>query len=173
MEVFLQPGEICMADRPTVITTLLGSCVAVTMFSPQRGVGGICHGLLPSCRGEKPCRCDEYCLEGIRYVDCSIMRMLAWFRDNGIPREELVVKVFGGSDMLPYGESVKKATIGRQNIDVAFRMIEQEMLKLAASDVGGERGRKIIFSSSSGEVLLKRLNKGKQLDVISGRRPTK
>jgi chemotaxis protein CheD len=158
-QIFLQPGEIYFAERPALISTLLGSCVAVTMFSPRLGTGAICHGLLPSCRGNKTCEGDKFCHEGIRYVDCSIMRMLGWFRQNGVAREEIDIKVFGGSEMLSSPETKTKDSVGQQNIKVAFQVIEKEKLRVSASDVGGLRGRKIIFSTSTGEVLLKRLRK--------------
>lgn len=158
-QIYLQPGQIYYAEKPALISTLLGSCVAVTMFSPRLGAGAISHGILPCCKGNKPCECDEYCREGVRYVDCSIMRMLGWFMQNGVAREEIDVKVFGGSDMLSAPESTTKATVGQQNIAMAFHVLEKEMLKVSASDVGGLRGRKIIFSSNTGEVMLKHLRK--------------
>lgn len=142
-----------------MVSTLLGSCVAVTMFSQRLGAGAICHGLLPSCKGVKPCVCDNYCLEGKRYVDCSIIRMLGWFRENGVAQEEIDVKVFGGSEMLSATASTTRASVGQQNIAIAFQVIEKENLRVSASDVGGLRGRKIIFSAHTGEVMLKRLRK--------------
>lgn len=157
--VYLKPGEIYFSDGPAVITTLLGSCVSVTMYSRRVGAGAICHGLLPTCKGRKPCECDNFCCEGMRYVDCSIMRMLGWFEQNGVERKEIEVKVFGGSDMLRGNESSTKATVGQQNISIAFQVIEKENLVVSASDVGGLRGRKIYFSTHTGEVLLKRLLK--------------
>jgi chemotaxis protein CheD len=157
--IYLKPGEIYFSHKPAVISTLLGSCVSVTMFSHRMGAGAICHGLLPSCKGQKPCECDKFCSEGMRYVDCSIMRMLEWFERNGVARGEIDVKVFGGADMLSGPESAAKATVGQQNISMAFQVIEKENLRIAASDVGGLRGRKIIFSTHTGEVLLKRLLK--------------
>jgi chemotaxis protein CheD len=155
--IYLKPGDILISEKPVLISTLLGSCVAVTMFSPRLRVGAISHGLLPSCKKRKPCEGDEYCREGVRYVECSIMRMLGWFMQNGVAREEIDVKVFGGSDMLSVPESTTKATVGQQNIAMAFHVLEKEMLRVSASDVGGLRGRKIIFSSKTGEVMLKRL----------------
>jgi chemotaxis protein CheD len=157
--ISLKPGDIYFSDKPALISTLLGSCVSVTMFSRRLGAGAICHGLLPSCKGKKPCEGDEFCSEGMRYVDCSIMRMLDWFAQIGVARGEIDVKVFGGSDMLSGPESATKATVGQQNISMAFQVIEKENLRIAASDVGGGRGRKIIFSTHTGEVLLKRLLK--------------
>jgi len=163
--IYLKPGDICISDTPALISTLLGSCVSVTMFSRRHKAGAICHGLLPSCKGRKPCECDVFCREGIRYVDCSIMRMLGWFEQKGAARGEIDVKVFGGSDMLTTGGIRSKATVGQQNIIMAFKVIEKEKLRIAASDVGGVRGRKIIFSTHTGEVLLKRLLKSETEDL--------
>ncbi len=155
---YLKPGEMFNGDQATLVSTLLGSCVAVTMFSPRCRVGAICHGLLPSCRDEHPC--SGGCAEGARYVDCSIRLMLGWFTQRGIVRNEIEVKVFGGSDMFSIKDSESSSrTVGRQNLEKALQIIEQEGLRLVASDLGGPRGRKIFFSTHTGEVLLKRLNK--------------
>ena len=156
----LKSGELFVGEEIAQIETLLGSCVAVVMFSPRCRVGAVCHSLLPSCRTEEPCA--GRCLQGPRFVDCSIQRMLEWFLKRGIMRNELVVKLFGGSDMFAAeqgdGNGTRKG-IGQQNIDRAMQVLEREGLHLAASDVGGLRGRKIIFKTYTGEVFLKRLRR--------------
>src|SRR5439155_18563598 len=43
LEIFLQPGEWYFGDADTRIRTLLGSCVAITMWHPRRCLGGMCH----------------------------------------------------------------------------------------------------------------------------------
>jgi len=159
IQIYLKPGDIYTSDEPALISTLLGSCVSVTMFNPRLKAGAICHGLLPSCKGKKPCECEQYCREGKRYVDCSIMRMLEWFMLKDVEREEIDVKLFGGSDMMGSGKMSSKATVGQQNISRALQVLEVEGLRIAASDVGGPRGRKILFSTHTGEILLKRLRK--------------
>lgn len=154
---YLKPGELLVTQEPMVISTLLGSCLSVTMFSPRRALGAICHGLLPICREAGEISCQNGCDNGLRYVSCAIFRMLDAFRQQGILPLEIDVKIFGGSDMFSRKEG-KSATVGKQNIQKALEIIDGEGLKLVASDVGGERGRKIIFNTLTGEVWLKRLN---------------
>jgi chemotaxis protein CheD len=166
LQIYLMPGEIYFSELPALISTLLGSCVAVTMYNPSSRSGAICHGLLPSCRGKKPCECDEFCHEGMRFVDCSIQRMLEWFKQKGVERKEIVVKVFGGSEMIGGGEPSSRASVGQQNISKAFQVLEMERLRIAASDVGGPRGRKIVFSTHTGEVMLKRLRKSESGAIL-------
>jgi len=160
---YLKPGKMFFGERATLVSTLLGSCVAVTMFSPRCRVGAICHGLLPSRQDEH--RCLGSCEEGARYVDCAIRLMLDWFTQLGILRSEIEVKAFGGSDMFAVKEGENRtSSVGRQNLDKALSLIDEAGLRLLASDLGGPRGRKIYFSTHTGEVLLKRLNRSRIKD---------
>jgi len=161
-QIFLKPGEIVFCKDPSVVTTVLGSCVSVTLYHPLHKIGSICHGLLPSCRNKFSC--DEICIEGLRYMDCSIRRMIKSFDIMGIRPKELQVKVFGGSDM--FGDSRPgdcSLSVGAQNITTTMMMLEDFGVKLAAADTGGNLGRKIIFISDTGEVFLKRI---KRIDAL-------
>jgi chemotaxis protein CheD len=147
--VYLKPGDLCHAESPTVVSTILGSCVAVIMFNPGRKVGSICHAMLPrnpsSHRGE-----------AFRYVDSSILYMVERFRALGVRTNEMEVKLFGGADVLEHrGEN--GASVGRQNIEIALETIGEVGLRLIVSDVGGKVGRKLCFYTHTGEVLLKRM----------------
>ncbi len=154
-KVFLKPGEWFFAEIPTVVATVLGSCVSITMFSSAHRCGAICHAVLP----EENTPGDAY-----RYVDASIMGMLRNFDRHGIKRSQIEVKLFGGSDVLPIRDCTREtvATVGSQNIDTALRIIERDRLRLVTSDVGGVQGRKILFHTYTGEILLKRLRKMKR-----------
>ncbi len=159
---FLKPGELYVGDQPALVTTLLGSCVAVTMFNARLRVGAICHGLLPACRNDHVCEGD--CADGLKYVECAIRRMLEIYHKRGIVRGEIDVKIFGGSDILIVQEGERKnRTVGRQNLEMALQILEGEGVRIIASDLGGLHGRKILFYSHTGEVLLKRLHRSQAL----------
>ena len=152
---FLKPGELIVAEEPCVISTLLGSCVAVTMVSLRTGIGTICHALLPSCASRDKCDCPER----YRHVECSIRGMIELFRDRGVPCSGIEAKVFGGADMFRSGSGEdERVTVGRQNVAMANRILEAEGVRIAAFDVGGRQGRKIFFYPHTGDVYLRRLN---------------
>jgi len=156
--IYLKPSEIHITKTPSMVETVLGSCVSITMFDRRSGVSMICHCLLPKCKNENHCNGD--CSDGFKYVDCSIRRMIAKYAAYDIKRSNIEVKVFGGADMFKTSaESANSIAIGKQNIETALKIIEAERLNLIASDVGGTRGRKIFFNTYTGEVHLKRLNK--------------
>ncbi|NTU42170.1 MAG: chemotaxis protein CheD [Nitrospirales bacterium] len=155
--IYLKPGEIYCGNTPAVVTTLLGSCVSVTMYHEDTNLYAICHGLLPTCRGDD--NCNGTCLEGLKYIDCSIKRMLKQFDDRGIKRTEIEVKVFGGANMLhPEFSGSWDYTVGKENVLIAVKTITEEGLKIKASDTGGQWGRKIFFITDTGEVFLKKLH---------------
>ena len=156
-EVYLQPGEAFLARKPTIIRTLLGSCVGVTFWSPRLGCGALCHALLPRCL--KSLRQCLTLADGYRFVDFSIRELARHFDKLGASRGEVEVKLFGGSDVLPVsGRAARLATIGRQNSQAATEVVEAEGLKLVASSLGGTRGRSIRFNTGTGEVRLRWLS---------------
>jgi chemotaxis protein CheD len=156
--VYLQPGEIFISDKPVVVKTVLGSCISVTMFNSRLRLGAICHGLLPECDKMNGCNCDSD--EAIRYVDCSIINMLEQFHSFGILNGEIEVKMFGGADMFkPIRGKPNRMNVGKQNIKAAFKVMGDANLRLIASDIGGPSGRALIFVPNTGEVFLKRLRR--------------
>ena len=152
----LQPGELYLARSPAILRTILGSCVGVTFWSARLGAGALCHGVLPRCPKVWPPGSSPN--EGHRYVDFSIRYLAQQFDALRACRNELQVKLFSGADVLPVpGARRHKLTVGAENCRVAIEVLAEEGFKVAASDLGGVRGRRIHFHTGTGEVLLYRL----------------
>lgn len=145
---FLKPGEVIISPDPILVSTVLGSCVAVTMFCPETGIGAICHAMLPV-----NLKLDDNFL----YVDTAI-RHLHHKMLKHAGGGNLVVKLFGGAQVLSgvHGGGFKQS-VGEQNILQATRTLEQLGLLIAKSDVGGKVGRKLFFSMKTGDVYLRKL----------------
>ncbi|WP_156033094.1 chemotaxis protein CheD [Candidatus Magnetobacterium casense] len=154
--VYLNPGQVLMTDKPTIVSTVLGSCVSVTMFHATRSYGAICHGMLPDCNGR-----DCYdCAEKLKYVDCCVTHMARHFERVGIGLRGLDVKLFGGAEVLPCGSKGRRRdSVGKQNIEAAHKILSQLGLTPSVTDTGGANGRKILFYTHSGDVYLKRLRR--------------
>ncbi|MGD0487204.1 MAG: chemotaxis protein CheD [Syntrophorhabdales bacterium] len=148
MKIFLKPGELCVCDRPTQVSTILGSCIAVTIFNQRLRVGAICHALLPkNPKGH----------DALRYVDSAISSMLQKLEAMGIGKNEMEVKLLGGADVLERTGTTQ--SVGQKNIETALEIITQEDLNLAGSDVGGRMGRKLHFYTHTGMVLFTRIKR--------------
>jgi chemotaxis protein CheD len=91
-----------------------------------------------------------------RYVDSVIDKLAQEFDRLGAKPGEFEVKLFGGADVLV--SSRKKATVGKMNGITALRVLEKLGFKPVVSRLGGNHGVFIEFHTSTGEVILRRLN---------------
>jgi chemotaxis protein CheD len=90
-------------------------------------------------------------------VDYSIRYLAAQFDALGVRRQDVEIKVFGGADVLPVNPlGSTKPTVGALNCRAALDVLQEEGLRVLASDLGGMRGRSIRFHTGTGEVLVSR-----------------
>lgn len=136
-----------------VISTLLGSCVTITLFSRRQGLGAICHILLPKCRPDETGKCPE----PFHHADCALEGMLAFFARWGVLPRALQAKVFGGADM--FRTRGGSATVGAQNVARVRQLLAAAGIPEVAADVGGTSGRKLIFHPHTGDVFIKKLGR--------------
>jgi chemotaxis protein CheD len=154
-EVYVQPGESHLVDSPSVMRTILGSCVGIAWYVPKYGLGALCHPMLPSV----PARAgaEDSSANGQRYVDYAIHEMTAQLDSRGIPRSEVQVKLFGGADVLDVQPDSVRPTVGRQNAEAAERILREEGFKIEASRLGGIHGLHLRFNTGTGEVMIRLL----------------
>lgn len=153
--IFLHPGEVIYSRNPIVVSTVLGSCLSVIMYSPEKKFGGISHCQLPDCKSGRGC-CYS-CSDPYKFTSCTFHKMIEKFEINGIDKKYIDVKIFGAADVLYATEGNRLDSIGRQNIKSAEEQIKSHNLKLVTSDVGGKTGRRIYFLPNTGEIFLTRL----------------
>lgn len=153
----LRIGECFLTREPTLVCTVLGSCVAVTFFQPKIRIGGIFHALLPDSMAYGA----EEAAQACRFVNTSIENLLLAVQRHGGKIKDLHVKVFGGSELFGFGSGLgpTRNSVGRKNVQVAMMELEKTGLRILASDVGGEMGRKLYFLTSTGEVWVKRIKR--------------
>jgi chemotaxis protein CheD len=153
--IYLRSGELYFTDRPTVVVTLLGSCVSITMFHRRLKLSAISHGILPRCRNQRAC--NGGCNDASRYVECALPIMLEWFKQRRGTASELEVGIFGGADLFGFGagnNSESTLSVGKQNTAIALQVLEREGIHALAKDVGGSQSRKIHFNTQNGDIKL-------------------
>jgi len=147
--VFLQPGELVATDKAVRVKTVVGSCVAIMLRAPYPGLAAIAHCLLPEAGVSLEAIGSG---EALRYVDTAIELMLRLLSERGAALKDLEVKIFGGADAMRAGYR-----IGDRNVAAARAVLRARGLTLAASVVGGRRGRVLEFDTETGEVSVKTL----------------
>jgi chemotaxis protein CheD len=146
IDVFLMPGQHFVGDARHRIRTLLGSCVSITLWQPQRRVGAMSHFLLTV--GENG---PDAHLSG-RYCEGALELMLTDLRKLGINPAECQAKVFGGGMMFPGIERNDERNIGRRNGETAERLLRMHNIPVVSESLFGIGHRHIIFNVKTGDV---------------------
>lgn len=158
IDIFLQPGEWYFGDEDTRIRTTLGSCVAFTLWHPERLIGGMCHYMLPT-RGM-----PGFDAQSGRYGDEALALLLREAKRLGTRPQEYEVKLFGGANMFP-GLARSEAGVPTKNIAKARQLLLEHGLRAKAESLGGTRFRQLIFTLANGEVWVRT---GQASDLASG-----
>jgi chemotaxis protein CheD len=139
---YLAPGEhVVSADPDTVLSTILGSCVAVCLWDGGRGVGGMNHILLPDA--------GERAHSGIhRFAAAAMEILINEMAKAGAARSAIRAKVFGGASML--GAAFD---IGACNVAFARGFLDREGIPCDAVSTGGSNARQIRFWPHSGRAM--------------------
>ncbi|THF65917.1 chemotaxis protein CheD [Pseudothauera nasutitermitis] len=134
-------------ERP--IATLLGSCVAVALYDPQVGLGGLNHFMLPEVSRLSGRADVDALLAGNYAMEALLNAMLA----RGARKSRLVAKAFGGGMVV---SSLDRSRIGQRNVEFTREWLERESIPLVASDFLGNCSRKVVLEPRSGDVFCRR-----------------
>jgi chemotaxis protein CheD len=141
VSVYLHPGQIYAASHAALVSTILGSCVAVCLWDPGARVGGMNHFLLPQGKGP-------------RYATDAMTHLIEDMTKRGAFVARMVAKVFGGACVIEHFTGPRKA-IGQQNADAARRFLVDHSIPVRAEQTGGRRGRKLLFHTGTGQAYVK------------------
>jgi len=144
--IHLLPGYIHCSDKPEVISTLLGSCVAVCLWDPVAKAGGITHYLLPECGA------DQNPLA--RFGNVAISLLVEKLIVRGVKLDRLNAKIFGGASLMPLAANPLDH-VGARNVDIARRLIKDLGVPVVGENTGGTRGRRLLFFTDNGRALLR------------------
>jgi chemotaxis protein CheD len=145
-QAYLHAGQLLAFSTPTAITTVLGSCVAVCLYDPAAKVGGMNHFLLPLHveRDRSP-----------RFGTVAVPALVEAVVRAGASPKGLVAKVFGGASVI--GAMAQGRRLGEENAALALRLLEEARIPVLDQDVGGSRGRKVVFFVDEGTAWVRQL----------------
>ena len=131
-----------------LITYSLGSCIAVIIFDPIVGVGGMLHYMLPESSLDPEKAKKNPCM----FADTGITRLFKSSYQIGARKENIIVKIVGGAQMLdPNG----LFNIGKRNYLAMRKIFWKNNVPIAAEHVGGEINRTVRLEMGTGRVILK------------------
>ena len=144
-DIDVKMGDVVVTNNAdNLIASGVGSCLAIILHDPKRGIGALGHTMLPRWTMNGDTR-------DTKYADTAIDEMLERMIALEATREDVEAKLVGGANMFPAFET----DIGKENVLSAKEKLKKEGIKLVGESVGGSVGRSVEFSVASGVVTVK------------------
>ncbi len=140
--------EARRAERGTIITHALGSCLGIVVFDPQTRIGAMLHAQLPLGQ----LNADLARQAPARFVDLGIPMLFQAAVDLGANRRLLRVTVAGAANMVATTNDL--FNIASRNLTVMRKLFWQQGVLLAGEDTGGTSPRTMTLKLDTGETLI-------------------
>jgi chemotaxis protein CheD len=138
-KVTVVQGEFRISDDPSVLlSTVLGSCVAVCLHDPVQRIGGMNHFLLPDGQENDSGRPMRYGLFAMETLINALMK-------QGAKKSHLQAKLFGGAKIFS-----DLRDIGQANASFALDFLVNEGIACMAQSLGGRNARRVLYRPATG-----------------------
>jgi chemotaxis protein CheD len=126
-----------------LVTHSLGSCIGMTVYDAEAGVGGMVHCMLPLSNLD-PVKAR---LQPALYTNLGVPLLLEQVLALGAKRGRLQIKVAGASNLL---DEKGMFRIGPRNYMILRKLLWKNDLLITSEDVGGSAPRTLYLYLDSG-----------------------
>ncbi|MCK5599081.1 chemotaxis protein CheD [bacterium] len=147
--LFVKAGELKTAQAPSVLKSVLGSCVGLTIWDPVKKIAGLAHIFMPKSDG-------KIVSDNLRakFADTAVHELVNEILAAGSRKYNLEAKLIGGCNMLGKDGAL---SVGKRNAMMVKEKLRELHIHLIYEDVGGKYGRYIALDCESGELTVKTL----------------
>ncbi len=155
------PGEYYATRRNELLTTVLGSCIAVCIYDPLLKMGGMNHFMLPKSKEGGSGWAGTQLNCETRFGCYAMENLINALLKMGSSKQRLEFKVFGGGRI-----NSQMNDIGAKNIEFINDFLKSEGYKVTSQDVGSIYPRKVNFYPATGKAQVKKLRSLQKEDII-------
>jgi chemotaxis protein CheD len=148
---FLLPGELFFSKKPYKITTVLGSCISVTLYNKKYHCGGMNHYMLAKSGYNK----SNECLEN-KYGEFAIKNLIDEIKKIDNNKNNWEAKIFGGGNVVP---SISNSKIGEANAKIAVDILQENKIPIIKKYINNNFGLKIHFFNFNNKVFVSKIKK--------------
>jgi len=136
-------GGIAVAEAPDLLQIRgLGSCIALALYDPTTGIGGLAHTVLP-----RTLRRD---LPGPAWASpLALERLVKAMVERGAHEEALRAHLAGGASMIQAARAV--LNVGAENARVVLQSLRDTGIPILSRDLGGTHSRNVTLDPATGE----------------------
>ena len=140
---YVQSGKIATGSKDEVmISSPLGSCVAVVAYDAKSKIGGIAHIMLP---GKSPKKNSH---NKNRYTKDAIDTLLSELHELGTKNTNIEICLIGGANVLRTKNDIIAITV----INSVLETLKKNKLTIRASSLGGFERRSVMLNLKTGIV---------------------
>jgi chemotaxis protein CheD len=159
-QIVIGISEQSISKAPdTLVTYALGSCIGISLFDEQTGVGGLSHIMLPYSSLVQNGQVDRN-----KFADTAIEDMVKGMERFGANRSRIKAKIAGGANMFKIADDSVIGSIGDKNIQSVKNELARLGIPIVAEDTGADYGRTVFFELDPGKVRVQSL--GKNIKVM-------
>ena len=141
-EFLLLPGYIFFNAEPSLLSTVLGSNVAVSLWDPKKKQGGMANFLYPSTTSSQPATSQ--------YGNVAVQHLINMLLEEGTKQKDIKAQIFGGST----SSARECLQVAMENILMAKKVLMKSRIEVVSEDVGGRMGRKVVYNSFKNEAIV-------------------
>lgn len=147
--------KISTNPEDVLVTYSLGSCLGVTVYDPEKRMGGLIHCLLPRASAAR----EKAKQNPYMFVSTGVPLMVRKLLQKGADLKRLVFKAAGGANM----RNDDIFLTGARNFEALQRLMERNNIELAATAVGDSIPRSMFLHLDTGKVMIKSLGVASEL----------
>lgn len=140
-------AQVRNSSSPSVLRTILGSCVGICIYDRVKKIGGMAHILLPQNQ--------KGTLNPEKYADTAIPLLVKQLMQGGAKKENLSAKIAGGASMFKFGSNISLGQIGDRNVEQTKVELQKLGIPILVEDIGGNLGRVLDFFLEDGRLKIK------------------
>lgn len=134
-----------------LITVGLGSCVGIALFNQKQKTGSLLHVMLPDSSTFKDTT------KWPKFADLAIPKVAEEIA--GENTNDLVAKIAGGASLFKFNSSNKSLQIGKRNIEMVKKTLDELNIPILGEHVGGDSGRTMIVDLETFDVTVRMVNR--------------
>jgi len=137
-----------------IITVGLGSCIGIALYDNRLKIGGLAHIMLPDSTQ------FNNISNPLKFADLAIPLLINDMEKIGARKSNMRAKIVGGASMFTFSDQRMNMDIGNRNSISVKNVLNQLSIPLLCEDVGGNKGRTMIFDTQTGVVQIKTIGIG-------------
>lgn len=154
-EVKVGIADLNVVKEPDRIITIgLGSCIGIALFDGMNGIGGLAHIMLPDSTQ------FNNITNPLKFADLAVPILIDKMEAIGAAKRNLKAKIAGGASMFNFTDKSMIMDIGNRNSIAVKNMLRKLAIPLVSEEIGGNKGRTMIFNTQGFNVQIKTVGLG-------------